>query len=272
MFVKGSGQPLCVTHLYSEFNDSGDYFAETFTDLHRVYLVNLRETGRSEKAAEPHQLSMFESVLDLEAIRDMLGYKKWGFAGHSTGGMLGVLYSIYFSEHLYFQLIVGAAAREYMTFSDQCIYNENHPDFAFMQSLIEKLKRKDLSETRRKELTIERTKLSLYKPEAYEQLFNDRVHKTMSAVRMNYFVRELPIFDVTHKLQLIDTSVLIMCGKHDVQCPLEYSLEMNEHISGCKLVVFEDSNHYPFLEEPTKFKQAVQQFVSEIREPDDAKS
>lgn len=49
IFVKGEGEPLCVTHHYSEFNETGDYFAETFTNSHKVYLVNLREAGKSEK-------------------------------------------------------------------------------------------------------------------------------------------------------------------------------------------------------------------------------
>ncbi|SET93274.1 proline iminopeptidase [Salinibacillus kushneri] len=30
VFEKGEGEPLCVTHHYSEFNQTGDYFAETF--------------------------------------------------------------------------------------------------------------------------------------------------------------------------------------------------------------------------------------------------
>lgn len=31
VFQKGEGPPLCVTHHYSVFNESGDYYAEAFT-------------------------------------------------------------------------------------------------------------------------------------------------------------------------------------------------------------------------------------------------
>ncbi|MGA9226341.1 MAG: alpha/beta hydrolase, partial [Mesobacillus sp.] len=96
IFIKGSGEPVCVTHHYSEFNSSGDYFAETFTEMNKVILVNLREAGQSAKAEEPYQLSMIEAVLDLESIREALCLPSWNFAGHSTGGMLGVLYGIHF--------------------------------------------------------------------------------------------------------------------------------------------------------------------------------
>jgi proline iminopeptidase len=58
LFIKGEGNPLCVTHHYSEYNEIGDYFADTFTSSHQVFLVNLREVGQSAKAVEHYQLSM----------------------------------------------------------------------------------------------------------------------------------------------------------------------------------------------------------------------
>ena len=145
IFIKGKGTPLCVTHHYSVFNQTGDYFAESFTRTNKVFLVNLRETGYSEKAKLPYQLSMLESIFDLEAIREELGLLKWGFAGHSTGGMLGIIYGIYFSDCLNFSVLVGTSAREYMTFSKDCIYNPAHPQFYRMQELNETLKRSNLS-------------------------------------------------------------------------------------------------------------------------------
>ncbi|WP_144569501.1 alpha/beta fold hydrolase [Bacillus pseudomycoides] len=263
VFVKGKGEPLCVTHHYSEFNETGDYFAEAFTKTHRVYLVNLRETGNSEKALEPYQLSMLETIFDLEAIREALCLDQWGFAGHSTGGMLGIIYGIYFSSSLRYNIIVGASAREYLTFSSECIYNSDHPQFTRMQELNESLKRSDLSAEARKELSIERTKMSLFEPKRYSELFKLNITKKMSAARLNYFSRELQIYDVTKKLKLITSPTLIMCGKYDVQCPLPYSLEMKELIPISKLVIFNESNHYPFLEESKLFSKELDLFLEE---------
>jgi len=261
VFVKGQGAPLCVTHNYSEFNLTGDYFADSFTDDHCVYLVNLREAGHSEKAIHPYQLSMLETIFDLEAIREALGFVKWGFAGHSTGGMLGIIYGIYFSESLTYNFIVSAAAREYITFSPNCIYNEAHPRFQVMQELIESLKRSDVSSAERKRLTKERVKLSLHNPNRYEEFFSQEISKSMSRPRMDYFSRELQLFDVTRKLELISTPTLIVCGEFDVQCPVEYSVEMNELIPKSKLVIFKQSNHYPFLEAREHFHKVINEFL-----------
>ncbi|WP_406686633.1 alpha/beta fold hydrolase [Rossellomorea vietnamensis] len=263
IFMKGEGDPLCVTHHYSEFNETGDYFAETFTGTNQVFLINLREAGGSDKAHESYQLSMLETIFDLEAIREALGLPHWGFAGHSTGGMLGILYGIHFSKSLDFSVIVGGAAREYMTFSEDCIYNEVHPDFSRMQDLIEALKQSDLSLEERKALSVERTKLSLHKPERYRELFSLDIHKGMSAARMNFFIRELQIYDVTRKLEFIRVPTLIMCGRFDVQCPLKYSIEMSEGVPDSRLVIFERSNHYPFLEEAERFRDEYELFLDE---------
>lgn len=265
VFQKGKGQPLCVTHHYSIFNETGDYYADAFTKNHAVHLVNLREAGQSEKATEPYQLSMLETIFDLEAIREELGFEKWGFAGHSTGGMLGVLYGIYFSERLSYLILTGAAAREYATFSEECIYNPAHTKFGQMQDLIEHLKQPNLSEDTRKELAQERTKLSLFRPEKYSEYFYRNISKSMSVARMDFFNRELPIYDLTRKLGLIAAPALILCGRHDVQCPLTYSIEMKERIPDARLVVFEESNHYPFLEEAQLFDKEVMKFLSADR-------
>lgn len=264
VFVKGEGIPLCVTHHYSVFNETGDYFAESFIKTNTVYLVNLRETGNSEKAVHPYQLSMLETVLDLETIREQLGFDTWGFAGHSTGGMLGVIYGIYFSEKLSFNVIVGAAAREYMTFSSDCIYNPKHPQFTKMQELMESVKQPDLPVERKRGLKVQRTKLSLWNPNKYEEYFSLDISKEMSGIRLNFFSRELHVFDVTKKLVLITTPTMIMCGRHDVQCPVEYSIEMGELIPSSMLAIFERSNHYPFLEEAEQFNKTYNSFINAL--------
>lgn len=190
VFVKGSGTPLCITHNYSSFNASGDYFANVFIENHRVFLVNLRECGNSVKAQHSYQLGLLETVFDLEAIRVGLGFEKWAYAGHSTGGILGIIYGIYFSESLNFEVIVGAAARDYMTFSKNCIYNNEHPHFEKMQNLFKSIKNENISVEARNELKIERTKLSLFSPNKYEDYFSLNIAKDMSASRLNFLIEK----------------------------------------------------------------------------------
>jgi proline iminopeptidase len=69
------------------------------------------------------------------------------------------------------------------------------------------------------------------------------------------------------QLAKVTVPALIMCGRYDVQCPLWCSVEMHELISGSKLVIFEHSNHYPFLEEAQRFSEEIHSFLSALQSP-----
>ncbi|WP_226604728.1 alpha/beta fold hydrolase [Bacillus cereus] len=265
LFTKGDGESLCITHHYSQFNETGDYFADVFTATHRVFLINLRDTGRSVTAQSENELNMVETIHDLEAIREALQLPTWHFAGHSTGGMLGLLYAITYPNPLQSLVVAGAAASNY-TETPFCIYHPEHSHFHYMQELIENLKSLHLTSEERKELSTKRTKLSLYKPENYNSYFCKPIKKTISVSRMNAFVNEYPSFDLREYLPSIQTKTLIICGRYDVQCPIQYSIEMHDGIRNSIFIPFENSNHYPFLEEATQFTSTIQTFYKSLQQ------
>ncbi|ENQ3107858.1 alpha/beta hydrolase [Bacillus cereus] len=265
LFTKGHGDPLCITHLYSQFNETGDYFADSFTSLHKVILINLKDAGNSITASQEDELSMKETIQDLEAIREALHISSWHFAGHSTGGMVGLMYAINYPQSLLSLLVVGAAASDYSKTKD-CIYHPEHPQFSYMQQLIEDLKLPHLTKEERTTLSTERTKLSLHRPSQYETYFSKPIYKTMAASRMNYFAKEFRSFDLREQLASIATKTLIICGKHDVQCPVAYSVQIQEGIANSSFIPFEDSNHYPFLEEEAKFSSVITAFYHSLTE------
>ncbi len=81
-------------HLYSAYNETGDRFAAAFASFREVFLVNLSGAGGSSWSGNPEELSMTAAVKDLEAIRAELGIGRRDFAGHPTGGMLGLQYAV----------------------------------------------------------------------------------------------------------------------------------------------------------------------------------
>jgi proline iminopeptidase len=63
---------------------------------------------------------------------------------------------------------------------------------------------------------------------------------------------------------LISTPTIIICGKYDVQCPITYSIEMNEQIPNSELTIFNKSYHFPFLEEAGRFKKEINAFMKKL--------
>ena len=262
VFVNGVGKPLCVTHLYSEFNETGDRFANQFVAHRQTFLVNLKEAGKSPRVYDDSELAMEQAVEDLEAIRRALGFAVWDFAGHSTGGMLGLLYAVRYGGSLGALIVVGAAASKAYTSQADCIYHSEHPKFERMQELRALQLQEGLSPEQKSQYGKEITKLSLFVPDNYDRYFAGNVRKNVAPKRLEHFSRvDFPNFELTQSLRSVTVRSLVMCGVHDVQCPLRCSVEIHENMPNSQLVVFAASNHYPFLEEEAAFSKHVALFM-----------
>lgn len=261
IFMGGSGEALCVTHLYSEFNERGYYFADAFLENFTVYLVNLKEAGNSCKADNDAGLSMVETVKDLEAIRAAIGLEQWAFAGHSTGGMLGLVYALLFPESLSKLMTGGASAsRRYME-HEGSMYCPRSPLNRRVKEIFAVLNSPGATLEEKKAANQEWTDMSLYHPSKRDEYFRKPSSGRVVRKRLDYYsFQELPLFDIQEDLSKIITPTIVYGGRYDAQCPLVFSEEIYEGIRDAKLYVFEESNHVPYLEERDKFDRMVRDF------------
>lgn len=263
VFVKGEGKPICITHHYSEFNANGNYFANPFAEHYQVFLVNLRGAGNSSPSESESEadLTMEETVRDLEAIRQSLEFEKWAYAGHSTGGMLGLVYGLNFPDSLTKVFISGAAASKNYMMHPGSIYCRENPNNPRLREIFKVLNNPDSTIEERRAVGREWSAMSLYRPEKRDEYYSKPNSGKTVPKRLNYFAyTEVQAFDLTEQLSSISVPAFIVCGRHDAQCPHDYSVEMAEGIPNSKLITFEESNHNPFVEEPERFTEAVLQF------------
>jgi proline iminopeptidase len=75
--------------------------------------------------------------------------------------------------------------------------------------------------------------------------------------------------DYAPRLSKIEAPALILVGRFDPQYPPRASEELAAGISNARLVYFEHSGHYPFIEEPQSFWEAVDDFLRPEKAPDD---
>ena len=71
------------------------------------------------------------------------------------------------------------------------------------------------------------------------------------------FKNLVPKYDVRSKLDSIDIPVLIICGRHDWITPVSQSQLMHERLPNSELVIFENSAHWVYVEEPELFQETV---------------
>lgn len=261
IFTKGSGEPICITHLYSEFNELGNYFADVFVGEFKVYLINLKEAGNSCKVVKDEELSMKESCLDLEAIRIALCFEKWSYAGHSTGGMLGLYYATLFSSSLSKLMVGGASATNKYMDHQNSMYSPKSPLNSKLKEIFSVLKSPDSNVEERRIANKEWTDLSLYNVEKRAEYFSKPSSGKVVPRRLDYYsFCELPTFNILTELTKVNVPTFVYCGRYDAQCPLLFSEEIYDNILESKLYIFESSNHFPFLEEKDKFIEMISDF------------
>ncbi|WP_409250601.1 alpha/beta fold hydrolase [Bacillus sp. SCS-153A] len=262
IFEAGDGEPLCITHLYSEFNERGYYFADRFVNHFKVYLVNLKEAGNSSSAREEEELSMSETSKDLEAIRKALGCDTWSFAGHSTGGMLGLVYAANHPSALKRLMVGGASATyKYMEHRDS-IYSYKNPANKRLKEIFSILKSRESTREERAQAGREWTEMSLYDPSRFDEYFSKPSSGRVVQRRLDYYsYTELPTYDIRKIISMIKTPTVVFCGRYDSQCPYEYSEEIHQLVPNSIFYTFERSNHSPHLEEKERFLEMVKEFT-----------
>ena len=258
LFTYGEGEPLAVTHHYSQFNSKGSIFAQALAKHYKVHLINLRGAGNSADAKEDQEYSMIETVKDLDAIRQAIGFKRWGFAGHSTGGMLALVYALEFPETLTKIIVGGAAASKAYGEHPDCIYCAKNPNYERIVSIMDTLSTTETPVEERQKLSYEWALMSYHVEENLKRSLTKPNSGKTCGPRLDYFRQvEYPQFDLTEQLASITTPTFVYSGKYDSQCPVQFGVEIAEKIPNAEFWLFENSNHFPFSEEEERFAEFV---------------
>ena len=260
LFEKGEGEPLAVTHHYSAYNEKGNSFANPFTNHYHVYLINLRGAGNSEQAKNENEYSMDNAVLDMEAIREALGITKWGFAGHSTGGMLALKYAILSPKSLT-KIIAGGASASFEYGSDpDSIYCSKNPNFNRIVEIMNLLEDPTTPIEERRKIGYEWALMSYHSEEKLQESMKKPNSGKTVGPRLDYFRKvEYPTYDIREEIKNITILSYIYTGKYDSQCPMKFGVEIAELVPNASLTIFEESNHNPYSEEEEEFKEFVLQ-------------
>lgn len=262
-FVSGQGEPLAITHFYMSFNVNGNHFANPFTSHYQVFLINVRGAGNSPVIEYDEQLNLQEVILDLEAIREALQFEKWAFAGHSTGGMLALQYVVNAEQSLT-KIICGcsSASKDYAVHPNS-IYCRENKNFNRMIEIMESLNKEDTSVEQRKELYYEWNLMSFLSEDKLRYALSKPNSGKIIGRALNYFRKVVvATFDLRNEIKNITIPVFVFGGLYDAQCPIECSYEIAKLIPNAKITVFNESNHFPFIEEEETFKKYVVELAS----------
>jgi proline iminopeptidase len=276
----GKGPPLLVVH--GGPGASHDYFLPYLLPLarhHRVVFIDERGSGRSQKLEDPKLYTVENMVEDAEAVRQALQLGKVALLGHSYGGVVAQAYALKYQSNLSRLLLCS-------TFSSTKALNE----------IFVRMKEKMTPELRERIAKMEKEGLyghgkdfeknrytndymtaawgEGYFPYLYQKHPDANFDPIANGIMSWDLYREmwgshgefvidgnLTSVEYTDRLPTIHVPTLITAGDHDESDP-SLARVMHEKIGGSRLVIFPQSGHMTFVDQPSLFIQTVEDFLA----------
>jgi proline iminopeptidase len=229
---------------------------DPLADVLRLVYYDHRGNGRS--ARPPVETIGFATLADdADALRGALGHERGVVVGHSFGGCVALTYALRHPERVRGLVLVGT-----------------WPRFDHLPALAAELERRRVGEdvvaalvavpddpaamaARERALA----PIAFHRAPAanHERVFREVVWAPGAAARS----RELmPTFDVVARLGEIAAPTLVLTGRYDVYGSPSQAERIAAGIPEAELVVFEESAHYPFVEEPDAFERVVRRWLA----------
>ena len=269
--VGEGGIPLLCLHGGPGF--SHDYLEsmEDLADRRTVAFYDQLGCGRSERPDDPSLWTLERSVAEVAAVREALGLERMHLFGNSWGGWLAMQYVLDLQPPL-----------------ESLIVSSSPPSVARAVREMNELKAQLPEEVRRVIDDHEAREMFdcpeyvaaimvFYKrhlcrldrwPEGVERAigpgFGIGPYRTMwGPAEFGPVTGNLNGWDITARLGEISVPTLITGGRFDEMLPAHLEVE-RDGIPGAELVIFENSSHMAFAEEPEAYLAAVNRFLDRV--------
>lgn len=259
----GTGTPLVCLHGgmgldHTLFLPWFDAFAKT----HRVVLFDFTGNGRSRPDAPDEAMSIAAWVEDVEKVRAGLGLERITILGHSFGGFIAQEYALRHPDRLEAMILANTAP--VVDFGAEILANAKARGTPTqVEAVTRGLTTPTPSDPAMAETFAAILPLYFHRwdPEAGAALLEDIVYRHRAFNVGN--TREMPGFDTRERLGGIRTQTLVLSGADDWIMPSEYGgRRLAEGIRGARHHVFQESGHFPYIEEPQAFVAEVTAFLA----------
>jgi proline iminopeptidase len=232
-----------LSHIYMMQNDVWPRLAKA----RQVVFYDQRGTGKSTRLAAGASQGLDAQIADLEAVRTQFNFPKFNLVGDSYGGFLAMAYAAAHPEHIEKLILSDSTAPAWkdivhlfpQVFPDVVI-NSDDPQ----QQLRNHFRLLFYSEEKR---------------DAYLAGAKDLGFTLKVAAAVGQAIGKL---DLTPQLAKFNFPTMIITGRWDMNVAPLTAWNLYKAIPGAKFVVFSKSGHLPSYEEPDKYVQVVDAFLS----------
>lgn len=219
-------------------------------------------SGRADPSADPARFTLDENVADMEALRLHLGVGPVVSIGTSYGGMVAMAHAARHPDAVSrLVLIVTAAHGDFIPRAQAILRQRGTPAQRRVGETLWAGGFRTPAELRRYYEVMGPLYALRYDAAAAEAGRARAIHTPEPLNRAfgpDGFLRQ---FDLRPELSRITAPTLILAGRHDWICPVEFSEELHRLIPGSQLLIFEESSHSVRVDEPEAMLRAIHDFV-----------
>lgn len=235
----------------------------------RMVYLDQRGCGRSERPWDG-RYSLEVLVADLEALRQELGVERWVLLGHSLGGTLALEYAARYPERVAGAVVVSGlsdAQSSYATWKREL--ERLHPerlttpasasgDNSDYAQVMRALRGMDAQGFFHKL----QFRSSMYQ-QMQEAVDAESGLRNTGELSRALFSSELTRYRFSASAR-VTAPVLVIGGQHDYSIGVESIRTLAKALPHATLLEYEQSGHYPYLEESERFAYDVTQFLSAL--------
>jgi pimeloyl-ACP methyl ester carboxylesterase len=247
----GQGRPLVFIHgvwMSSRFFQKQMFY---FGHRYRSIAVDLRGHGRSTHVHSGHTVAQY--ARDVRALIRGLGLEEVVLIGWSMGAFVVWDYFKQFgAENLGATVVIDESASDYK-WPDWSIGFADFPGLCHIMSTVQ---------TDRDSFVKEFIPLMFKNPPTEEEtkwMFEEITNLPVSVASAIFF--DQTVQDYRPVLPRINVPTLLCFGGDEKLIPVEAGQHLERTLPDARLVIFENSSHCPFLEEPDRFNDELERFV-----------
>lgn len=269
--IIGSGEPIVFIAGGPGF--SHVYLKPHFSPLSRKFKLIYYDAvgrGRSENVIEK-EYSIERDVADLEGLREALDIEEWHVYGHSYGGIVAQQYTLSYPEHVK-SLILSNTMHSGDMWQHGCdnFYNEIKNQYPEAWQDIQKT-----ANDNRRLMFPEVPNVSVptmpliyfYDVSNLKKLrtdsvpWNDDVYYSIVGRDILTLRKELKNLDFRPQLNKLTMPILVLAGRFDRMALPRYQIQYTDYVPQAEIHFFEQSGHFPFLEESQENIRVIQEFL-----------
>ena len=237
---------------------------DTLSDQVQLIYYDQFGQGRSTRPQNFDDISMETWVDEADALRAALGHEKMILFGHSYGGFIAQEYALRYGDHL--DGLILCDTDPVVDYFDVIMANANARGTSEqVAALVAGLSAPvaDDASFRQTWVTILPLYFNTLDPKVAAALDEATVY---SAGAFNQGMGKLlPTFNVLDRLSEITVPTLVLVGKDDwITPPAQAAERLHAGLPNSQLVRFEESGHFPFIEENEKFVATVRDWISRL--------